>query len=103
MANGAESTTAGQAIHLNATLRASLPHGLWFGANGYYLKQITAPEVNGEWLLNSKEQVGALGPGLLWDKNALLLYVNVYKEFGAVSRSQGARLCSEYSGFLESQ
>ena len=57
---GAQSTQAGQAIHFNATLGYALPHGFWIGANSYYLRQITAPQVNGLSLADSLEQVGAI-------------------------------------------
>ena len=40
---------------------------IWFGANGYYLKQITNPSVNGMQVTDSPEQVGAIGPGAMWD------------------------------------
>jgi hypothetical protein len=62
-ATGASSTRAGQAIHFNATAGYQLPHGIWIGANGYYLKQVTDPKVNGASLPDSPEQVGAIGPG----------------------------------------
>ena len=62
----ARSTKAGQAVHFNATIAYGLPHGLWLGANGYFLKQITDPKVNGVNLNASPEQVGSIGPGLVW-------------------------------------
>lgn len=82
------STQAGQAIHFNATTGYGLPHGLWVGANGYFLKQVTAPRVNRVNVENSPEQVGAIGPGAVWASKRYLLYANAYHEFGAENRPQ---------------
>ena len=90
--DGERSTQAGQAIHFNATVAYSLPHGLWLGANGYFLKQITDPKVNGGILTASPERVGAIGPGLLWDRGQYLFYINAYHELGAVNRPEGSKL-----------
>lgn len=92
LSTGVRSTQAGQAIHFNATLGYSLPHGFWVGANGYYLKQTTAPKINGLPLRNSAEQIGAIGPGIVWDRGRYLFYVNTYHEVGAENRSAGNRL-----------
>ena len=89
---GARSSQAGQAIHFNATTAYSLPHGLWIGANGYLLKQITDPHINGVALSGSPEQVGSIGPGAVWDRGQYLLYANGYHELGALNRSEGNKL-----------
>jgi hypothetical protein len=89
---GARSTQAGQAVHFNATAAYGLPHGVWVGANGYFLKQVTSPEVNGVPLSNSPEQVGAIGPGVVWDLGRCLLYANGYHEVGAENRPQGNKI-----------
>lgn len=88
----ARSTQAGQAIHFNATSAYALPHGFWVGANSYYLKQVTAPRINGLALNDSPEQVGAIGPGVLWDREKYLLYANFYHELGAENRPEGNKL-----------
>ena len=85
-------TQAGQAIHFNATTGYGLPHGLWVGANGYLLKQVTAPRVNGQSVANSPEQVGAIGPGAVWAKKRFLLYANAYHEFGVENRPEGNKI-----------
>ena len=92
LATMASSTQAGQAIHFNATTAYLIGHGFWVGANGYYLKQITAPQVNGISLSNSPEQVGSIGPGIVWDRGKYLFYANEYHEFGAENRPEGNRL-----------
>ena len=90
--NQARSSQAGQAIHFNATAAYSLPHGVWVGANGYLLREITAPRINGLDILSSPEQVGAIGPGIVWDRGQYLLYANGYHEVGALNRPEGNKL-----------
>ncbi len=86
------STQAGQAIHFNVTTAYQLGHGIWAGANGYYLKQITAPQISGVSLSHSPEQVGGIGPGVLWTRGHYAFYANAYHEVGAQNRSNGNRL-----------
>ena len=88
----ARSRQAGQAIHFNATAAYSLPHGVWLGANGYMLREITAPQINGVSILSSPEQIGAIGPGLVWDRGQYLFYINGYHEVGALNRPEGNKL-----------
>jgi hypothetical protein len=92
LATGAQSTQAGQAIHFNATVGYALPHGFWVGPNGYFLKQVSAPAINGVRLRNSPEQVGAIGPGVMWDRGRCVFYANAYHEIGAENRPQGNAL-----------
>lgn len=88
----ARSSQAGQAVHFNATAAYSLPHGVWVGANGYLLHELTAPRINGLDLLSPPEQVGAIGPGIVWDRGQYLLYANGYYEMGALNRPEGNKL-----------
>jgi len=92
VASGAQSTQAGQAIHFNATVGYRLPHGVWIGANGYFLTQITDPKINGQPLSNSPERVGAIGPGALWDMGRWILFANAYHEVGALNRPEGNKV-----------
>jgi hypothetical protein len=62
------------------------------GANGYYFKQLTNSSVNGVQLTNSREQIGAIGPGVMWDLGPFMLYANGYHEVGAENRPAGNRL-----------
>ena len=89
---GATSSQAGQAVHFNATTAYNISHGLWIGANGYLLKQTTAPKINGLAIAASLEQVGSIGPGLVWDRGPVLLYANAYREFEALNRPEGNKL-----------
>ncbi|MCU0538759.1 MAG: transporter [Desulfobacterales bacterium] len=89
---GAGDSQAGQAVHLNfATSYGVLPN-LKLGINGYYLKQFTDLEVDGDSVDNSREQVFAIGPGLLWmiNKDASL-FLNMYVESMAENRPEGER------------
>jgi hypothetical protein len=88
----AQSTQAGQAVHFNATAAYELSRGLWVGANGYFLRQVTDPAVNGASIQNSPEQVGAIGPGAVWNRGAFSLYANAYHEFGAENRPVGNKI-----------
>ena len=88
----ARSSQAGQAVHFNATAAYSFPHGVWLGANGYLLGQVTDPKINGLAIAGSPERVGSIGPGLMWDRGQYLFYVNAYHEVGALNRSQGNKL-----------
>jgi hypothetical protein len=92
LATGSRSTQAGQAVHFNASVGYRLPHGLWVGANGYFLKQVTAPRIDGAPLRDSPEQVGAIGPGAVWDLKRILLYADAYHELGAENRPKGNKV-----------
>ena len=96
LATGARSTQAGQAVHFNATVGYALPHGLWVGANGYFLKQVTAPLIEGVALRNSPEQVGAIGPGVAWNLGRFLLYANAYHELGSENRAEGNKIVARF-------
>lgn len=86
------STQAGQAIHLNATAAFNVDGGLWFGANAYFLSQVSDGKINGLPISNSPECVSALGPGMVWTKQRWLFFANQYNEFGARNRPTGQKL-----------
>jgi hypothetical protein len=88
----AQSTQAGQAIHFNATAAYNIYKGLWIGPNAYYLKQITNGKLDGVELRNSPEQVGAIGPGIVWNHRRWFFYANGYQEFSAQNRATGHKL-----------
>jgi hypothetical protein len=91
-ATGAQSTQAGQAIHFNATAAYNFGKHLWIGPNAYYLRQITDGRVNGVPLSNSPEQVGAIGPGLVWNSGKWFFYANCYHELLARNRPEGDKI-----------
>jgi hypothetical protein len=88
----AQSIQAGQAIHFNATAACNVWKGLWIGPNAYYLKQITDGKINRMALPNSPEQVGAIGPGMVWNHKSWFFYANTYQEFAAQDRATGHKL-----------
>src|SRR5271168_1562175 len=91
-ATGAQTTQAGQAIHFNATTAYNFGKHLWIGPNAYYLRQITDGRVNGVSLPNSPEQIGAIGPGLVWNAGKWFFYANSYHEFAARNRPEGDKI-----------
>jgi hypothetical protein len=88
----AQSTQAGQAIHFNATTAYNFGKHLWIGPNAYYLRQITDGRVDGVPLRNSPEQVGAIGPGMVWNSGKWFFYANGYHELGVENRPKGNKL-----------
>ncbi len=89
---GLDDAQAGQAIHGNfAVAYEVLDHQLRLGLNGYYFKQITDSELNGD-KVPGKEKVFAIGPGAVWhiDQNNHLFF-NSYFESNAEQRTEGER------------
>ena len=89
----ADDSQAGQAIHLNfATAYEILPKKLRVGLNGYYLKQITDTEIDGNDVSGRRERVFGFGPGAIYhitkDNH---LFFNAYFESQAENRPEGNR------------
>jgi hypothetical protein len=82
-----ESVQAGQAVWLNFATSYEFVTGLHVGANGYYLKQLTADkyrladgtQADADRLGEGKAQVLGIGPGALWEPGkGDKLFANVY-------------------------
>ncbi len=80
-------------MHLNfASSYELLEKRLHAGINGYYLKQTTDTQVDGDSVSGRKEQVLGIGPGFVfhWSQNTHF-FVNVYFETAVENRSEGQR------------
>lgn len=82
----------GQAVHANfAASYELIPKKLRAGVNGYYFKQVTDSEVDGEEV-SGREQVLGIGPGVLWSLSQNdHLFFNAYFETSVKNRPEGDR------------
>jgi len=90
---GADDTQAGQAFHANFAMEYEvIPQQLRVGINGYYLKQITDTQMDGEDVPETREAVLGIGPGIVYhfSQNDHLFF-NTYFESSAENRSEGNR------------
>jgi hypothetical protein len=102
---GVGSTTAGQAFHINFAggydvldrkLGDDEQH-LLVGVNGYWLKQTTDAEFNGNAVPGFREQVLGIGPGMVYSPaKGSYFFVNVYLESDVRNRPEGTRLTVRY-------
>ena len=70
-----------------------MPKKLRVGINGYYLKQITDTEMDGNNILERREKVLAIGPGLLYSINPdAHFFFNMFFEDSVENRPSGTRL-----------
>ncbi len=93
-AQGTNDTQAGQAVHANFAMAYEfIEKKLRIGLNGYYLKQISETEMNGNEVADIKEKVLGIGPGLIYHfSQDNHLFINAYFETSAENRSEGEQL-----------
>lgn len=89
---GARNTQPGQAFFANYSVSYEIFKGGRIGINGYALQQFTENKIDGHSLVNSKERVFAIGPGLVFRRNKLWIYLNGYFETLAENRPQGIKV-----------
>lgn len=96
---GADDTQAGQALHLNwATAYEIIPNQFRAGINGYWLSQITDAKTDGKKVNDSREQIGAVGPGLVWHiSQDDHIFFNTYFEFAGENRPEGMRFNARWT------
>ncbi len=86
---------AGDAIHGSYALEYWLLSNLFIGINGYFLKQLKNDRLNGAIVPHSREQVFALGPGLLYlisNSIDFVFFANLYFESHVKNRTKGIKL-----------
>lgn len=99
VARGAKNVRPGQAFHFNfGTEYEVLPGKLRLGVNGYFLKQTTDTQMNGQDVANTRERAFGIGPGLLWHMTSKdHVFASYYKESGVRNRTSGDRLSLRYT------
>lgn len=94
---GADEVQAGQALHANFATEYAFTPQLRLGINGYWLKQITDTEVDGEKVKGRKEKVWAIGPGAMYSFSPNNHVVaNAYFEQDAENRPEGTQMQVRY-------
>ena len=93
----ADSIQPGQAFHFNYAFSYEVWDGLRAGIAGYYLNQITSDKVDDHKRPHSKEEVFAIGPGLMYSKKSFFLYLNAYYETGVENRPEGKKIALRFS------
>jgi len=93
LSGATDDTQAGQAIHANFTVACMvMPNKLRIGLNGYFLKQITASEIDGTDV-SGRERVLGIGPGAIYHiSQEDHLFLNTYYETAVENRPQGCRI-----------
>ena len=92
------STQAGQAIFGNLATEFAFTEKLHIGVNGYFFSQITDTKANGKNVPKRREELWAIGPGMLYaiSKNHFVFF-NFYREQDAKNRPQGTSAILRYA------
>ncbi|GAB4364497.1 MAG: transporter [Deltaproteobacteria bacterium] len=82
----------GQLFHCNYSLEYEVVKNLRLAVSGYYLKQLTDTQFNGNDVSGRKEQVFAIGPAIHWvTKSGFVLALKTAFESSVENRPQGNR------------
>ncbi len=93
----ARSTRAGQAFHMNFAGEYAVTPQFRLGLNGYYLKQTTDTEMNGDNIKGRKERVLGLGLGGMYSfSQNNHIFFNFYDESLVENRPDGQRYNFRY-------
>lgn len=87
----ASSIQPGQAVYFNASVSYKMQPRLRLGGAGYYLKEISDPRIGDRSIPGSREQIGAIGPGVWVATKPIEIYIHAFFEVGAENRPQGVR------------
>jgi hypothetical protein len=93
----ANTSRAGQAISINFSAEYQVARPFYLGVAGYYFKQVTDLQVNGESVEGQKERVFGIGPVASYAVNKdTFLIVNAFKETSAANRPRGTRIIARF-------
>jgi len=93
-----QNTQAGQAVFANIATNYAITEQFNLGINGYFFNQITNTKANGIAVLNRRESVWAIGPGMLLSlSKSQFLFFNFYSEQNAKNRPQGSNAILRYA------
>jgi len=86
---GATNSQAGDQFAQNLSVSAAITDNWRVGMAGYGLWQLGDTRVDGHAIPGSRQQVIALGPGLLWSDGHATIIANVFEEIEARNRPRG--------------
>jgi hypothetical protein len=86
---GAANSQAGAQFAQNLSVSAAITDNWRIGMAGYALWQLGDTRVDGHAVPGSRQQVIALGPGLLWSDGHTTVIANVFEEIEARNRPRG--------------
>ena len=82
---------AGQAVHLNGTLAFEALKGLYVGANGYYLRQVSTSRIDTR-AFPGRQEISGIGPGMVMQRGKWFYFANLYHEAGVRDMSEGDKI-----------
>lgn len=92
----AEAIEPGDAYHFNFAISYEISPKTCIGIAGYYLKQTTDDRIDGISILNSREKVFGIGPGIMYGDKSSTYIINYYFEDKAENRPEGNRFVLRY-------